>query len=283
MEENKKNKNGVLITIIIILIIVLLGVIGYICYDKGVFGNKVAKTDTEATQVVEAKEVELSDETIRSDLKTKIGFITSYANSEDSLYNAYTFRYKNKIFGDAFNNMNNDLKLEIVLDYLYINKKFQNVTAENKDSEIVKGYGQNEVYQISKDDVNKEYKKFFGKDVSENKSLDIYCFGYDYDATKNMYFKADPNCGGTSGASYVSYINKYTEKENNAYVYVNYGYDGMASDGKVFADLEGTKESSVDPNNFKIDESNYKEFSEYKFTFEKDDSGNYYFVSLEKN
>ena len=270
MEEKKKN-NGGLIVLIVILLIALLGAIGYICYEKGVFKTK--KEDSK--QVVETKEVELTDETIKKDLETKIMFITSWDQVFDTDSNAisgYTFRYKNEVFGDSFNNLNDDLKLRIVLDSLYNTKKFNNIPSKN-DYEPDK-------YEISQNDVNKAYNSYFGKDIPENKDIDDKgCFGYAFDSTKNIYYKYEPTCGGTTGHVYLFYYNKYTVKNDNAYVYVNYACEL----DKVYADLDSTKETKYDSKDFKIDESNYKDFDEYKFTFKKDKSGNYYFVSLEKN
>ena len=34
--------------------------------------------------------------------------------------------------------------------------------------------------------------------------------------------------------------------------------------------------------NFVLDETNYKDFSEYKFSFKKDENNNYYFVNVEQ-
>ena len=271
MEEKKKN-NGGLIVLIVILLIALLGAIGYICYEKGVFKTK----KEESKQVVETKEVELTDETIKKDLTTKIEYITDGEFGSRGLYgvsSSYSFRYKNDIFGDAFNKMNDDLKLQIVLDYLFNNNKFEVIKAKNE-------LEPND-YKITTEEVNKEYKNYFGKDITENKSIDVPCYGYTFDSSKNMYFTSERTCGGTTGLAYLYYINKYTEKDNQTFVYVSYG--SRVIDDEIYYDLDATKLSDYKDEDFKINESNYKDFEEYKYTFEQDDSGNYYFVSLEKN
>lgn len=108
------------------------------------------------------------------------------------------------------------------------------------------GHVQNDNYDVSNISVN-----YFGDSTVNHKSFDV-CFGYIYDNNTNNYYYIEPQCGGSNQDSAYAYINKYTVKDDEA-------------------------------NNFRINESNYKEFSEYKYTFKKDNKGNYYFVSLKED
>ncbi len=77
------------------------------------------------------------------------------------------------------------------------------------------------------------------------------------------------------------YKNKFTTKDDNAYVYVNIGYATLADDTSTYGDITRIEENTSE--NFSINESNYTKYSEYKYTFKKDSNDNYYFVSVEKN
>ena len=287
---NKNNKG--LFIIIVILLLVIAGLIGFIVVNNIQNNNQLE----ENTKEKEDKEQELTDQSIIDNINKKIQYLTN--ESTDGVTGAYAFRNGEiSDFGDVFHNLDEDLKLYIVLDYLYKENKFHDLAPENESDPLIANYVQNmgakDVKQITGEEVKNEYKNFFGTDkVNLNALKERSCFDYNYEAEKNLFYKKLPTCGGTSVSLIYTYKNKYTIKGDNVYLYENYGI--MKPSGQdsnqltIYKGLETNEEykrvSSPDEGmSFRIDSENYKEFSEYKYTFKKDaKTGNYYFISLEK-
>lgn len=302
MEVKNKKKSVGLVILIIVLILIILGLIGYICYDKGIIFKKPEPREQVVKNSKDEKEKDLTNQEIIKDLNKKIFYMNTYGHVQNDDYDmarmgVYSFRNDESLMGNIFNNLNDDLKLKIVLDELLGTNKFQaidNADLENSDiKQFVLVYGMDSAKKISSSVVEDEYKNYFGDSTVNHKSFDV-CFGYIYDNDTNTYYYIEPQCGGSNPNSAYAYINKYTVKDDEAYVYVNYGLSiyvpdaSEANDVNIYKDLK-KKEiyrenvSEDEANNFRINESNYKEFSEYKYTFEKDNKGNYYFVSLKED
>ena len=132
--------------------------------------------------------------------------------------------------------------------------------------------------QVSAESVEERYQLLFGEKVS-NHSLKN-CPMYTYDSKNNVYYYSR-QCGGTGDGTVYLYKNKFTTKDDNAYVYVNIGYATSADDTSTYGDITKIEENISE--DFSINESNYTKYSEYKYTFKKDSNNNYYFVSVEKN
>lgn len=302
MEVKNKKKSVGLVILIIVLILIILGLIGYICYDKGIIFKKPEPREQVVKNSKDEKEKDLTNQEIIKDLNKKIFYMNTYGHIQNDDYDmarmgVYSFRNDESLMGNIFNNLNDDLKLKIVLDELLGTNKFQaidNTDLENSDiKQLVSVYGMDSAKKISSSVVEDEYKNYFGDSTVNHKSFDV-CFGYIYDNNTNNYYYIEPQCGGSNPNSAYAYINKYTVKGDEAYVYVNYGLSiyvpdaSEANDVNIYKDLK-EKEiyreniSEDEANNFRINESNYKEFSEYKYTFKKDNKGNYYFVSLKED
>jgi len=294
MDNNvRRKKNTGLKTIIIILLLVIIGLGGYIVFDKLVKGNDNEQLNP-SEQQGEQIEVELTDETIKADVSKKIEYLTN--ESSEGWTTEYTFRNGTiSDFGNVFSNLDDDLKLYIVLDYLLNENKFHNLSPENESDPIVSSYAQtfgNEyVKQITGKEVKDAYNSFFGTSNVDFKVLKSRnCFNYDYESTKDIFYRKQPNCGGTSGTYIYSYKNKYSKKNDNVYVYVSYGSSGIPENNQtatIFKDLEKNNVYREfvklgEVQSFRINESNYADFSEYKYTFKKNNDGSYYFVSFEK-
>lgn len=291
-KEVKEKKNKGIIATLIILIIIILGLIGYIVYDKGISftKEKVEEKKEKNNKKVIEEEKDITDTTIISNLDQKIAYIDNISSSDsksNSRNNRYAFRNGEiSDFGDIFNNFNDDLKLRIVLDSLLDLKQFESVKDKNNPliKDYIVGFSESMVSQISVSKVEEQYQKFFGNNVSEHKSFGE-CFSYKYDQENKLYFRMEPQCGGTNPNPIYSYKNRYSVKGNEAYVYVNYGSGMLGSN--IYKDIMNKEiyKSNVSDeiiSNFKIDSTNYQDFSEYKFTFEKDKNNNYYFKSLER-
>ena len=83
----------------------------------------------------------------------------------------------------------------------------------------------------------------------------------------------------------IVYINRIEYNNELAYAYVNVGntYLGATGPGYIRKIYNGYNQNElvIEGENITIDESNYKKFKEYKYTFQKDEEGNYYFLSIE--
>ena len=271
----------------IILILISLSLFGYASYLM-LFKN----SDIENASVKEKNtEVLLDDENIKNDILTKFYAITG--SGENGIRGLYSFRYGNSVFGNVFDDFNDDLKLRVVLDYFYNNNLFEDLKEENYSEPIFAKYIDTKFYQISADTVLDQYRKFYGSDPIL-KSIDdpkIGCFGYTYSPEKQLFFKIYPSCGGEMSSNVYSYINRFVVDGDKIYLYVNYGISkeaGSYPNVKVtiykdldYKDVYKSEMSLKAANDFRINESNYSNFSEYKFTFKKDSNNNYYFVSIE--
>lgn len=290
-EIKEKKSNGSKI-VIVILVILLLGACAYIAYDKLMVKEDNNLTNEKKETTKSDKETVISDNLLINDLSEKITYLntariyTGYEKFNDALnksieIDAYNFR-------DIYDKqLSDDDKLDITLNSLEKNYVNLSVTYENMSDEakeIFKPYVEagsiNDIAekQISSDNVEERYQLLFGEKVN-NHSIKS-CPYFTYDSKNNVYYYSR-QCGGTSDGTVYLYKNKFTTKDDNAYVYVNIGYAALADDTSTYGDITRIEENTLE--NFSINESNYTKYSEYKYTFKKDSNNNYYFVSVEKN
>ena len=279
-------KKGINILAIVLIMISLL-LFGYSAYlmifkDNDIENSSVKEKNTE---------VLLEDENIKNDILTKFYAITG--SGKDGKIGSYTFRYGSGVFGNVFGDFNNDLKLRVVLDYFYNNNLFENLREENYSDPTFANFTDGIFFYISEDTVVEQYRRFYGSEptLKSINNPEIGCFGYTYSPEKKLFFKIRPTCGGETPSNVYSYVNRFVVDGDMIYLYVNYGISkeiGSYSDDKVtiykdldFKDVFKSEMSRKDANGFRINESNCSDFSEYKFTFKKDNNNNYYFVSIE--
>lgn len=291
-KEIKEKKSNCSKIVIVILVILLLGACAYIAYDKLMVKEDNNLTNEKKETTKSDKETVISDNLLINDLSEKITYLntariyTGYEKFNDALnksieIDAYNFR-------DIYDKqLSDDDKLDITLNSLEKNYVNLSVTYENMSDEakeIFKPYVEagsiNDIdeKQISSDNVEERYQLLFGEKVN-NHSIKS-CPYFTYDSKNNVYYYSR-QCGGTSDGTVYLYKNKFTTKDDNAYVYVNIGYAALADDTSTYGDITRIEENTLE--NFSINESNYTKYSEYKYTFKKDSNNNYYFVSVEKN
>ncbi len=299
MEKKKDNLFFVIATIILSAIVIAL--VLYICYEKGFIfkeSNKEEIVDKDEEQKSkekeEIREVEITDTVLQDDLSAKIDYITNFPSGYNTTIN-YGFRNNEEIYGDVFNNLNEDTKLHIVLTYLNRNNQFASLSERGKNSPVISSfpiYEGIEIKEISGEVVNREYKRFFGSTPTNvNSTIGKACFAFYYDEAIDTYFWITPTCGGSSASYIAAFKNKYVTYGDLAYVYVNYALlqpvdMSVADNYNIYKDFDKSSiyqsnvaASAID--NFKIDASNYQNFSEYRFAFKKDGS-NYYFTKIER-
>ena len=290
-EIKEKKSNGSKV-VIFILVVLLLGACAYIAYDKLMVKEENNQTNEKKETTKSDKETLISDNLLINDLSEKITYLntariyTGYEKFNDALnksieIDAYNFR---NIYDKQ---LSDDDKLDITLNSLEKNYVNLSVTYENMSDEakeIFKPYVEagsiNDIAekQISSANVEERYQLLFGEKVN-NHSIES-CPYFTYDSKNNVYYYSR-QCGGTGDGTVYLYKNKFTTKDDNAYVYVNIGYATLADDTSTYGNITRIEENTSE--NFSINESNYTKYSEYKYTFKKDSNDNYYFVSVEKN
>ncbi len=296
-EERKVKTNSTGKTIIIvILVILIIGLVLYICYDKGLIfsSNKNTTSSNIKEELAENVEKEITDNLLINDLSQKITYLNTqsvYVGYESFIddynlsntINRYFFR--SNIYETT---LTDDEKLDITLNSLLSSYENLSIAYENMDSasqSIFKPYAETGSVsdiaekQISQAKVEERYELLFGEKLSNNKNVGK-CPMYVYDNVNKVYYYTRV-CGGTDERMIYIYKNKFTTKNDEAYVYVNLGnsfdktsiYDGYGKEKLIDSYTE----------NYSINKSNYSKFTEYKYTFKRNSDGNYYFSKLEKN
>ena len=290
-EIKEKNSNGSKV-VIVILSLLLLGACAYIAYDKLMVKEDNNQTNEKKETKKSDRETVISDNLLINDLSEKVTYLNTagiapgYGGFADALNKSIEIPSYN--FRDIYEKqLSDDDKLDITLNSLeqkYVNLSITYENMSDEAKEVFKSYIEtgsiNDVVekQVSAESVEERYQLLFGEKVS-NHSLKN-CPMYTYDSKNNVYYYSR-QCGGTGDGTVYLYKNKFTTKDDNAYVYVNIGYATSADDTSTYGDITKIEENISE--DFSINESNYTKYSEYKYTFKKDSNNNYYFVSVEKN
>lgn len=182
-------------------------------------------------------------------------------------------------FANVFdNNLTDAQKLGIAITYVHAINRHDNTTSHT--------YAAQEVADV--------YKALFGTNVVQHQSGETNaCVGaFTYDANSQTYILGQAGCGGTLEPTDEFYIYDFTAAGDKAYVYLAAGSTNFAESGAGYVQnyydditshsgrkLLGNSEPSR-YNLIKVD--NYKDFTKYRFVFEKDVDGNYYFTGVEK-
>ncbi len=154
---------------------------------------------------------------------------------------------------------------------------------ESLESSTLKNLGENaDTFEhVSVNDFIEDYKTLFGFENISTKNVDVDCENYMYDKKANAFVMFANGCGtGGPVAIQKTYIYDITEDNNNVYVYIAYGVTGQNEKGQYLAYTDYTMNKKYTGNvtkDFTIDESNYKDFSKYKYTFTKNSNGTYTF------
>ena len=290
-EIKEKNSNGSKV-VIVILSLLLLGACAYIAYDKLMVKEDNNQTNEKKETKKSDRETVISDNLLINDLSEKVTYLNTagiapgYGGFADALNKSIEIPSYN--FRDIYEKqLSDDDKLDITLNSLeqkYVNLSITYENMSDEAKEVFKSYIEagsiNDVVekQVSAESVEERCQLLFGEKVS-NHSLKN-CPMYTYDSKNNVYYYSR-QCGGTGDGTVYLYKNKFTTKDDNAYVYVNIGYATSADDTSTYGDITKIEENISE--DFSINESNYTKYSEYKYTFKKDSNNNYYFVSVEKN
>ena len=216
--------------------------------------------------VLAAKE-EAASASLKGDLTTKVKAL--FANSGNLSQSPTLIDHVTRLF-------NGQLSDADKLDLAILNYRDDNQTASSASAQVIEEY----------------YGKMFDPATIKHQSntSSSACVGkYTYSAANQTYTFDSWGCGGTLLPSDVAYIYDATTLGDKAYVYLAAGsYDFKENNGipacAYYNDIysRGTKLGTCDSSGFSIDESNYNDFTKYRFTFEKSADGDYYFTGSEK-
>ena len=160
----------------------------------------------------------------------------------------------------------------------------------------------------SEDEAAAVYASLFGEKPTSFESPTSICGTLSHDAEYHIYYTNMAGCGGGDGPIHQAYIEQYMATNSKAYIYIHIAsvnvYDGdNVPVYKTFIGLADIHNSETDqaitPDESLvysrlgsggvgmvipkiIDSENYTQFQQYRFVFEKDDDGNYFFKTVEK-
>lgn len=273
MEKNENKKsNKVLVVMLVIVTILLVGCVGYIIGSKD---NKGEALEENNNEVVEKTS---DDYALNLDIKDKIATLERLSNSNEvSDYRTgviYSKNSKNEEFLVS-------QKLYVVLGKNFDQHRNNSPVTTNYDFGV--GLDKSSLSQLEVSDIEREYKNLFGVAIQENQlqSFKEKCPMFIYDAPNKKYY-AGAECGGTSPYTIQTYVNRITTKGDELYAYVSFAVSDYEN-SIIYTDYARTKQHSkvtTMPSQI-INENNYKEFGEYKYTFKKENN-NFYFVKIER-
>ena len=279
----EKSKNTGLVVTIIILVIALLGASGFIVYDKFIntTPNEKEEEKVEDNNKEDNTETEVSTENFL--IKSLYNMVQFPA---DNYFEKWYF-YKNPKVN--FNTIDNDIKLWMAYTQIP-DSAIKEKTADNMDNMI-------RYFDISELDI--AMQKVFGNDISYSKDsfYPISCeCEYKYDSTNNQYSCVVNGCGGPNtsyvlGSLYKAFKNEESIILYEKFAYINIDklvYDGSSIDNNykdsgIYKDVDSNiLIEKINNLESKIDISNYYDkLSMVKYTFNKDENGQYHFYSSE--
>ncbi len=341
VDEEKKKHSTVFTTIFIILTLSVVAIYYLISNGAdGLFSEKTtetsetteeSETDTEKLEKETEKETEISRDgetatalfgklfalhipTTQDDYKTYGGLEKNTSFDFRGAYNVNELLYP-----DA-SEFDNKAKLSIITRQLYNSNKFEDISKFNVPNDYFKEKfpeycegtaidemcSNNKGLAISEETVSNYYKKLFGeKPTFENPTS--LCGAPAYDSEYHLFYETIQACGGVDVINHQLYVTKYSQKDNEAYVYIalNTINEDSSINGNVtvykkylklsdFYDSELQKDKEIDSSyiyktaneaetsKLFITEENYNEFDQFRFIFEKDTDNNYFFKGVEK-
>lgn len=202
--------NNLMIKAFILLFIFIIGMIGYVCYYRGVFDNTTNEDVEESSKEKNVKEYLnrfISAASIYSD--------TGYSSTAQAFYNGTNnidSDIKYKMTYNVIYNIDNNYKSNVVLSTEEASKMTTIVPGDVSGEEV-------DVVKIS--EFNKVYEELFHEKPNYNINTisNIGCpspLGFNNDLDKMYLFY---RCEGNSYSEYESVITSIEEKDNNYYVH----------------------------------------------------------------
>lgn len=264
-----ENKNSKMPIIIVCLIsVVLIGVTGVVAYNMGKANTKDDSNEVVNNTQDNKTEVDITNKALKEEYYEKIKKVESTTlkdnNKEAKLYTIYS---KDVV---GIENIDVDSMYTSVFD---VSDNFIEVT----DKKLQDNYDEVGPLKTLYEEVNNLYGNignFSGKVLG--------CPSYEVNKQKTYIYKSY-RCGYGTSPGIISVINKITELDNNIYVYMYIG-SFSTDDDMIYSDpnLENKYKKGDLDSISKLREADYNNFTQFKYTFTKNNDGYYLFTKLEK-
>lgn len=244
-----ENKNKGLIIIIILCVLVILGLIGFICYDKGVFGKKESSVNN--TGNIGASENDVAQEGTKDfdineadQILDEFGFKTDIRCGSNIYESFYSEPFKDSI---VLKKVSDSVKTKKKCSELYTQESKYNPNTYQGEYGVC--YKDKEAAIIPYDEANKIYTDMYGTDMpkkgfnTSNVSGMYYNF-YDFNETLNSFVELECGaCGGSCGnALTINKIKSAYTIGDNLVIDVYYFYTTKLNTGVTASSEGGYKE-----------------------------------------
>lgn len=264
--------------------------------------NQAKTQDLPQAETTTSAESELTDANIIQDLDEKIAILHDTSQLDATIDKGTVGGYSINFLNMYTTGYLDPLSMRVAYVINSIETQFHDLNSAEREAvinniqaEYREGVEDLALQGINGDIVAEKYRDVFGKELSRETSTEP-CYTYRYNETYDFYYQ-DPvgGCGGTSPYRTYHYKNKYTIDGDKAYVYI---YTALLDDenGNVYCDVAYLYTSGVfrlsddakicanssGSESFTLDESNYQDFVQYRFVFNRADDNTYYFDKVEK-
>ena len=255
---------------------------------------------TEPTTEPTDEEVEITDTYILKDLNEKIAILHDTTQTDSTIDKGTVVGgYSEPIFTMYKTGYINPYQYRVAYvinnlkpQFNYLSTEEREAIAEEVDPQFREEVKNTAMQGIDGEIVAKRFKEVFGEEL--RKETADSCYAYSYNSTYDVYYYMSA-CGGTSPYKTFHYKNKYTANKEHAYVYVSVALTS-GENGNVYCDISYLDISGVFKlsenakvcdtfamdTDFTLGESNYQDYAQYRFVFNKADDGTYYFSKVEK-
>ncbi len=281
----------------------ILALIGLVAAAVFAYLYFTAPQDTSSTPTTSdselSEEIEIKDTYILRDLDEKMAILHD-TKETGALMKKGGFEYLEAI-SIYQNRLSEIAKIasianSIIPDYYIGLEEMQSIANEQEyNAENAEAYLNSYHEGYKADTIARKYQDVFGEELVKGAANgQSYCPEFYYNSTYDFYYNASLGCGGTGPDVGLYYKNKYTSDGEHAYVYVSVG-TFSAEDNNIYCDIIDYSDSATssserpaicgsatDSVEAKIDKTNYQDFSQYRFVFNKADDGTYYFSKVEK-
>ena len=210
-------------TIVIVLLIVLvLALGGYIAYDKIYLKENTETTNTSNKNENKEEEEEKEDEEISLDVNDRlVQELYSLVVDKENYYPHHYFNLD--VDEELVSTMSEEKKMQLIY-HNFSNFKYtscQNINPQKIDNFTCSDTTRN---TISKDEVERIYKKVFGKNAQLNTATEIKTSSlemekYVYNSNLNAYISYAIEGGGTGNSITTTTITRATKKDDELKIY----------------------------------------------------------------
>ncbi|MBR3228956.1 hypothetical protein IKF67_01850 [Candidatus Saccharibacteria bacterium] len=245
-----------------------------------------SQTSTEETETTE--EVAITDPLVKKDLDEKVAILHGELSTEPTFASQYP-NFGGLLFSSG--DLPEDVRISNIAYWL--SNYFSSPTDDEIKAIIADGiYTEEEINQgreyierIDGELMREKYLEVFGEDITPNPQRGYSCPVH-YNDKYDIFYQGLDGCGGTSNIITHYYKNAYTTKDDNAYVYVSVA-DYNLEDNNIYCDFYTENNTKIcgtatDRDDVVLNETNYKDYAQYRIVFKKSDAGTYYFVKTEK-